>query len=97
LLADGKVRFVGEPLVLIIADTYQQALSASELIQFEFETLPAHMMLSSGGEQLHSESPTNHAFGWSKGNESNCNAAFDRAAPVVNKTIRNNRIIVNTL
>ncbi len=97
LLADGKVRFVGEPLVLIVADTHQQALNASELIRFEFDTLPTHMLLSSGGEPLHKEAPTNRASDWSKGNETNCNAAFDHATHVVNKTIRNNRIIVNTL
>ncbi len=97
LLAEGKVRFVGEPLVLIVADTSQQALNAAELIGFEFDALPAHIKLSSGGEPLHSEAPTNRAFDWSNGNETSCNAAFDRAAHVVHKTVRNNRIIVNTI
>ena len=41
LIADGKVRFAGEPVVLVVAETHAQALDASELVAIDYEPLPA--------------------------------------------------------
>ncbi len=97
LLAEEKVRFVGEPIAMVVAATPQLALDACELIEFDYEELPSHMRVSAGGEPLHSEAPNNCAFDWSTGDESDCQSAFKKAAHIVSRTIHNNRVIVNSI
>jgi carbon-monoxide dehydrogenase large subunit len=97
LLAEGKVRFVGEPVAVVFADTLFQAQEACELIGFDFDLLPAHVTPIPGGEALHTQAEDNCAFDWAIGDEDTCAGAFQRAAYYVRKSIRNNRVIVNTI
>lgn len=97
ILAQGKLRYVGEPVAMIIADTLEQAKDASELIELDFEELPAKMDVAPGGEPLHDDVPDNRAYDWAMGDEAACQAAFDRAAHVVRMTVDDNRVIVNSL
>jgi carbon-monoxide dehydrogenase large subunit len=97
LLAEGKVRFVGEPLAVIFADTLFQARDACELIGFDFDLLPAHTSPNPGGEALHTHVEDNCAFDWACGDEDVCEQAFQRSKYHVRKRIRNNRVIVNTI
>ncbi len=67
VLAKGRVRFVGEPIALIVAETMAQARDAAELIDVDFDDLPAKLDLATGGETLHAEAPDNLAFDWGLG------------------------------
>jgi carbon-monoxide dehydrogenase large subunit len=80
LLAEKKVRFVGEPIAMVVAETIHQAKDACDLIEFDFDELRAHTKLVAGGEALHLEAADNCAFDWATGNEAASKSAFDRAA-----------------
>ena len=97
ILAEGRLRFVGEPIALIVADTAAQARDAAELIVLDYDDLPAKLDLMPGGQALHDEAPDNRAFDWSKGDEAACDAAFAKAARVVRLEVEDNRIIVNAM
>ncbi|MGC1496573.1 MAG: xanthine dehydrogenase family protein molybdopterin-binding subunit [Sulfitobacter sp.] len=97
VLAKDKVRFVGESVALIVADTYEQARDAAELILFDVDDLPAKMDICKGGEALHAEAPNNCAFDWGLGDEGATQAAFDVAAKTVSLEVGDNRIIVNSM
>jgi carbon-monoxide dehydrogenase large subunit len=97
ILAKDRVRFVGEPIAFVVADTLAQARDAAELIEFDYDELPAKMSLTSGGETVHSEAPDNVAFDWGLGDEAATTAAFEAAAHVVSLDVGDNRIIVNSM
>jgi carbon-monoxide dehydrogenase large subunit len=97
ILALGKLRFVGEPIAMIFADTLDQARDAAELIELDFDELPAKMDMVPGGEALHDDVPDNQAFDWSMGDEAATQAAFESAARVVEMEIDDNRVIVNAM
>ena len=95
LLAEGKVRFVGEPVAFIVAETLDQARDAAELIDLFYEDLPAKMDVAAGGETVHADAPDNVAFDWGIGDEAATEAAFAAADKVVTLEVPDNRIIVN--
>lgn len=97
ILAQGKLRYVGEPVAMIIAETLEQAKDASELIELDFDELPAKMDTAPGGEPVHDDAPDNQAYDWGLGDEEAVEAAFARAAHVVRMTVDDNRVIVNSL
>ncbi|WP_085308159.1 xanthine dehydrogenase family protein molybdopterin-binding subunit [Planktotalea arctica] len=97
LLAKDHVRFVGEPVAMIFADTYLQAKDAAELIEFDYTDLPAHLGLSFGGEALHEAAPENRAFDWDLGDEDAFESAIASAAHRISCEIEDNRIIVNSM
>ena len=97
ILAKDRVRYVGEPVAVIIAETLAQARDAAELIVFDVDDLPAKMDIGAGGEPLHAEAPENRAFDWGLGDEAATEAAFQAAARVVSLDVGDNRIIVNSL
>jgi carbon-monoxide dehydrogenase large subunit len=97
VLAQGRVRFVGEPVAVVIADNLQAAKDAAELISFEYDELPVHMALGAGGFALHDEAPDNLAYDWEMGDCAAVDAAFAKAAHVVALQVEDNRIIVNSI
>jgi len=97
MLARERVRYVGEPVAMIVADTYDQARDAAELILFDVEELPAKISVARGGEALHAEAPDNCAFDWGMGDEAATEAAFKSAAKTVALEVGDNRIIVNSI
>lgn len=97
VLAKDKVRFVGEPVALVVADSLNQAKDATELIEIDFEELPAHLELKAGGEEIHKEAPGNLAFDWWEGDQSAVDEAFSNAAHKVSLVVEDNRIIANSL
>jgi carbon-monoxide dehydrogenase large subunit len=97
VLAKGKVRFVGEPVAMIVAKSYEQARDAAELIMFDVDDLPAKIDVDAGGEVLHEEAPDNCAFDWGMGDQAATEAAFAKAANVVSLDVGDNRIIVNSM
>ena len=97
MLARNRVRFVGEAVVMIVADSLAQARDAAEMIMFDTNDLPAKMDVFSGGEAIHPEAPDNRAFDWGMGDEDATEAAFQAAARTVSLEIDDNRIIVNAM
>ena len=97
MLAQDRVRYVGEPVAMVIAETYEQARDAAELIMFEVDELPAKMDMARGGEAVHAEAADNCAFDWGMGDEQATQAAFKVAARTVALEVGDNRIIVNSI
>ncbi|WP_172295956.1 xanthine dehydrogenase family protein molybdopterin-binding subunit [Pseudoruegeria sp. HB172150] len=98
MLAKGRVRFVGEPVVCIVAETLAQAKDAAELIEFDYNELPAKIDLAEGGEDLHpKEAPGNLAYDFCEGDAEKVEKAFAGAAHVVKLDVGDNRIIVNSM
>ncbi|KUJ78564.1 xanthine dehydrogenase family protein molybdopterin-binding subunit [Ruegeria profundi] len=97
MLAKDRVRFVGEPVAVVIAETQTQARDAAELIWIETEDLPAKLDLASGGEPLHDDAPDNRAFDWGLGDETATEAAFQNAAHTVRLDVADNRVIVTSI
>ena len=97
LMAKDRLRFVGEAVAMIVADTLEQAKDAAELVEIDYDELPAHMEIGAGGEALHPEAPDNRAYDYGLGDEAATNAAFETAAKVVSLEVGDNRIIVNSM
>lgn len=97
LLAKDRVRFVGEAIAIIIADTLEQAKDAAELIELDYDELPVHVSPVPGGPTIHDEAPGNVALDWAMGDEAATQAAFEKAAHHVSLTIADNRVIANPM
>ena len=97
MLAKDRVRFVGEPVAVVVADTLAQAREAVELIWMEAEDLPAKLDVEVGGETLHPEAPDNRAFDWGMGDEAATEAAFRDAAHTVSLNVPDNRVIIASI
>ena len=83
-LAQGRVRYVGEPLALVVAETAAQAQDAAEAVAVEYRELPvvvgAREALASGAPQLHESVPGNLVLDSTGGDEAATDAAFAKAA-----------------
>ncbi|MBD8892364.1 xanthine dehydrogenase family protein molybdopterin-binding subunit [Roseibium litorale] len=100
-LEPETVRFVGQAVAVVIADTQGQARDAAEAVLVEYEELPAAVTstdaLKEGAPQLHPEAPGNLIYDWDIGDEAATNAAFDAAAKVVEMDVVNNRLAPNPM
>ena len=99
LLAQGKVRFVGDAVAVVIAESVEQAKSASELVDVDYEELPAvaNLETASSGAEIHEGMAENRYFDWELGDESETDKALKAAAKVIKLTVRNNRLIPNAM
>ena len=101
LLAHDKVRFAGEPVALIVAETLAQALDAAELVVVNYETLPAVASADAArapdAPQLADEIPNNTCLDWHTGDTACAEAAFATAAHVVSLDLDNHRIVMNPM
>jgi aerobic carbon-monoxide dehydrogenase large subunit len=100
-LAQGKVRYVGDHVAVVIADSYLQARDAAEKIEVNYTELPAVIDLanaaSSGQSQIHDSTPNNTIFNWHIGDKAATDAAFASAAHVTKLDLVNNRLIPNAM
>ena len=100
ILAVDRVRFVGEALVAVIADTEQQARDAAKAVQIEFEELPCAVTLAdalAADAPLISDSPDNRVAETRYGDAAAATQAFAKAAHVVKLDITNQRLVALTL
>ncbi|MBX2805466.1 MAG: xanthine dehydrogenase family protein molybdopterin-binding subunit [Hyphomicrobiales bacterium] len=100
ILAVGKVRHVGDPVVAVIAETLEQARNASELVQMDLDELPAVVNMKSalqGGSSVHEEAADNLCFDWELGDQAATDAALAGAAHVTKLDLVNNRLIPNAM
>jgi aerobic carbon-monoxide dehydrogenase large subunit len=101
LLAEDKVRYVGEPVALIVAETRAQALDAAEQLVVDYAPLPAVTSAAaaraSGAPEISSEVPGNVCLDWRTGDAAAVEAAFTVAAHVVELSLDNHRIVTNPI
>src|SRR6187455_1297052 len=101
VLAKGKVRYVGDHVALVIAQTANQAKDAAEMIEVDYEVLPAVVnpadALKAGAPQIHDEAPGNKCYTWALGDKAAVDAAFAKAAHVTKIDIVNNRLVPNAI
>jgi carbon-monoxide dehydrogenase large subunit len=101
LLAQDRVRYVGDPVAFVVAETLNQAKDAAELISVEYEPLPAvvsaDVALSPGAPAVWDDNPGNEAFTHAAGNGAAVDAAFARAAHVTRCTVVVNRVSANSM
>src|SRR5580692_5803366 len=100
-LARGFVRFVGEAVAFIAAETVEQAKDAAELIEVDYETLPAivstEQAILPGALTLWEKCPDNVAFYQEWGSKAAVDAAIAKADHVVRHRMIINRITANTM
>ncbi|MEK9854218.1 MAG: xanthine dehydrogenase family protein molybdopterin-binding subunit, partial [Rhodobiaceae bacterium] len=99
ILANGAVRYVGDHVVAVIAETLEQAMNAAELVEIDYEVLAPVVDLANAGSgpQIHENVPGNMYFDFELGDEAAAAAALDSAATVVELEVRNNRLIPNAM
>ncbi|MEO8560104.1 MAG: xanthine dehydrogenase family protein molybdopterin-binding subunit, partial [Rhodospirillales bacterium] len=101
ILANGKVRHVGDPVALVVAETLEQARDAAELIEIDYGSLPAvtasRAALENGAPQVWDNIKGNLCFDWELGNRQGVEDAFAKAARVVTLELVNNRVVVNSM
>jgi len=96
VLAHGKVRFVGEAIALVVADSAAAAQSAGELVEIEYRDLPCVVQpeaaLAPGAPQLHDDVPGNLSFEAETGNAQEVEAAFAQAAHITKLKVESTRV-----
>jgi len=100
-LAQGKVRYVGDHVAVVIAETAAQAKDAAERVEVDYETLPAVVRPETarkpGTAAVHDIAPDNTCYVWSLGDKAATDKAFKDAAHVTTLEFINNRLIPNAL
>lgn len=97
VLAQGRVRHVGEPIAVVIADTIEAARDAAELIGVEIDDLPVALGLEPGGEVLHDSAPGNLAYDYGIGDAAGAEAAFAGSLHKISLEVVHNRVIANAM
>jgi len=97
-LAADKVRFVGDPVAVVVAETLAQARDAGEAVEIDIEPLPAVTdpaeAAKAGAPQLYDHIPNNVALDYHYGDSAKIEAAFASAAHVTKLDIVNTRVAV---
>jgi len=99
ILARRRVRYVGEPVAAVIAETLSAARDASELIEVDYADLPAVVSPADAVDAaaIHPEAPGNVLLHWRTGDVAKTAAAFAVADRVVSLDLRNSRILPTAL
>ncbi|OQW50967.1 xanthine dehydrogenase family protein molybdopterin-binding subunit [Candidatus Raskinella chloraquaticus] len=99
-LAQGKVRYVGDHVAVVIAETLAEARDGAEKIIVDYEVLPA-VIDTAGAQaaktQLHDVAPRNTVFEWAIGDKAATEAAFGAAHHVTKIDLVNNRLVPNAM
>jgi carbon-monoxide dehydrogenase large subunit len=101
VLAAERVRYVGEPLALVIAETLPQALDAVDAVEVDYEELPAastvERALARGTPALYDAAPGNVALDWEHGDAAAVDAAFNAAKHRVAVRLEDTRVAPSAL
>ena len=103
VLAQGKVRHVGDPIAAVVAETREQARDAAEAIEVDLEELPAVVdmkaALADGAPKVHDDLTSNLCYDWGfvEENKAAVEEAFQKAAHVTTLELVNNRLIANPM
>ncbi len=100
-LATDKVRYVGDAVAIVIADSIDQARLAAEAVEVDYEALPVVVQsdaaLEDGAPQIHENAPNNLIFDWEIGEEDATDTALAGAAYTTEMDIVNNRLSPNAM
>src|SRR5882672_7236639 len=100
-LVQGKARYVGDHVAVVIAETYAQARDAAELVKVDYEELPAVVRAGDarkkGAPVVHDSAPDNTCYVWGLGDKAAVDKAFAGAAHVTKLEFLNNRLIPNAI
>ncbi len=99
-LAQGKARYVGDPVAVIIAETARQARDAAEAVIVDYAELPSVVDLATAQSSktlIHDDVPRNSAFEWEIGDKAATEAAFKSAHHVTRIELVNNRLVPNAM
>ncbi|HEX6692158.1 MAG TPA: xanthine dehydrogenase family protein molybdopterin-binding subunit, partial [Burkholderiales bacterium] len=99
-LAQGKARHVGDQVAVVVAETLAQARDAAELVEVDYEVLPAVVDAAAARASkvlVHDDVPQNTCYVWALGDKGACDAAFAKAAHVTKLEFINNRLVPNAI
>src|ERR1041385_5084690 len=100
-LAQGRVRFAGDAVALVVAETAVAAQDAAELVTVESRALPAVIeatqAVAPGAPRVHDSVPGNVVLDYESGDEGKTKAAFAAAARVVKLSVHNSRVVGNPM
>ena len=101
ILAQGKARYVGDGVAMVIATSYEAAKNAAELVEVDYEVLGAVVDVrdaqAPGAPLVHDEAPENHCYKWAIGDKAKVDEVFQTAAHVTKLDLVNNRLIPNAM
>ncbi|MGH8669147.1 MAG: xanthine dehydrogenase family protein molybdopterin-binding subunit [Burkholderiales bacterium] len=100
-LAQGRVRFAGDAVALIVAESAAAAQDASELVAVDYRDLPAVVSAAQGlaadAPRVHEAVPGNTVLDYESGDEARTRQAFESAARVVKLTVDISRVVANPM
>jgi carbon-monoxide dehydrogenase large subunit len=101
ILAFDKVRYVGDHVAMVVAETAEQARNAAELVEVDYEPLPAIVDVrdakAAGAPTVHDIAPNNQCYQWAIGDKAEVDKAFVGAAHVTKLDLINNRLAPNPM
>ena len=101
VLAQDRVRYVGDPVAFVVAETLAAARDAAERIEVDYDILPAttdtYRSAQAGAPQIWPEAKNNICFDWGKGDRDKTETAFAKAAHVTRLDLLNPRVVVNAM
>jgi carbon-monoxide dehydrogenase large subunit len=100
-IAVDRVRVVGYPVAVVVAETAAQAKDAAELVDVDYDILPAvvsaHAAAQAGAPQLYDDIPGNEAYFYEAGDAAATEAAFASADHIVEQHLVINRVTANAM
>ena len=100
-IAVEKVRYVGEPVVAIVAETIEQAKDAAELVELDIDSLPVNTSIIDSiavdAFQLHEEAPGNVCIDFQMGESVAVSQAFESADHITKIRLVNNQVFVSAM
>ncbi|PGH55973.1 carbon monoxide dehydrogenase [Azospirillum palustre] len=100
-LARDRVRYVGDAVAVVIAETREQARDAAEMVVVDYEELPAvgssTRAIAGGAPLVHDDAPDNVCYDWHLGDKAATDAAFANAAHVAKIDLVNQRLVPNAM
>ena len=101
ILAIGKVRYVGDHVAMVVAETVEQAKNAAEAVIVDYDVLQPVVSVSDAakkaGPAIHDIATDNQCYKWTLGDKAQTDAAFATAAHVTQLDLVNNRLIPNPI
>ncbi len=100
-LADGRVRFVGDPVAIVVAETREQAIDAAEQLWVDYDILDAVVdtgsAMAAAQPQIWEDANNNQCFHWHAGDAEKTDKAFAAASKVVDLELVNNRVVPTSM
>ncbi len=99
IIAEDKVRYVGDQVAVVVAGTWAEARDAADLVEVDYDELPAVVDLATArdGATVHDEIARNTVYEWELGDKGATEQALSSAAQVTEIEITNNRLVPNAM